>query len=314
MNKDKRVMKKYSETIDPILSQFKVTAAEYVEQIYKSAWDIDGQYILKRNSNSCEIEKSVEVNCFLNLKGLPVACYHKAVDGSFYVESNGGFYSLMTKLPNEEINPYQGDDAFAAKIGKQLGKAAADLHLALNEFKPVQKWDDVDLTAELHDWMIPEFACKRIVFDKGVLEMCLKFDSLYHSLPRQLIHRDMHISNLLFHKGCFCGYTDFDVGQKNTRLFDLCYLGCSLLVEHYKTEKDLSLWKIIFRSIIHEYDRILPLTNEEKKAIPVLFVFIEMLFAAFFSKIGQSAISQSCVDMTNWLYEHQNFISQSFSN
>ena len=57
-------MKKYSETIDPILSQFKVTAAEYVEQIYKSAWDIDGQYILKRNSNSRKIEKSVEVNCF----------------------------------------------------------------------------------------------------------------------------------------------------------------------------------------------------------------------------------------------------------
>ena len=43
-------------------------------------------------------------------------------------------------------------------------------------------------------------------------------------LPRQIIHRDFHGQNIIFNNGRLDGYTDFDLNEKNARLYDLCYL------------------------------------------------------------------------------------------
>lgn len=51
----------------------------------------------------------------------------------------------------------------------------------------------------------------------------------YDRLPRQLIHRDVHFGNFLFDHGEFSGYIDFDLSQKNIRIFDICYFLTGLL-------------------------------------------------------------------------------------
>jgi len=118
----------------------------------------------------------------------------------------------------------------------------------------------------------------------------------------------MHTGNLLFDDGKFSDSLDFDISQKNVRIFDICYLGCSLLVENYKDESKLKQWQEVFSGILTGYESIQPLDESEKNALPSLFIFIEVLFSAFFSEQNQLDSARSCINMANWLYIHINSI------
>jgi Ser/Thr protein kinase RdoA (MazF antagonist) len=156
----------------------------------------------------------------------------------------------------------------------------------------------------LSAWIIPEFEKNGVSFNNGVMDSIITFLSRdYKTLPRQLIHRDMHTSNLVYDNGVF-SYIDFDMCQKNVRVFDIVYLGCSQLVENYKDDTRLKQWHEIFTGILHGYNELLPLSDEEIKALPFLFVFDEMIFAAFYFKTGEPGIAESCLNMANWLYEN----------
>ena len=38
------------------------------------------------------------------------------------------------------------------------------------------------------------------------------------------------------------------------------------------------------------------------ESIPVLFLFDEILFTAFYFSIGQPEVAKSCIEMTKWVY------------
>ena len=292
--------------MNDVLARFGVAGHVSVEQIYKSVWSVGGKYILKRNSNAAQLDKSVEISEYLISKGIPVAKYIRAADGGFYIKHQDFYYCLMTRIPGAHIDPFVGD---CFQNGKTLGGVVAGLHLALSRFKPEFECYDADLIRELASWIMPELEAKHIAFHDGVLELCRAFEPLYRSLPRQLIHRDMHTGNLLFENGRFAGYLDFDISQRNIRVFDICYLGSSLLVENYRDEERLCLWKKIFSGIWRGYDEVSPLNDDEKRAVPALYVLNEVIFTAFFSKTGQPELCASCVDMTNWTFHNRALLS-----
>ncbi|HOV68711.1 MAG TPA: phosphotransferase [Clostridia bacterium] len=120
---------------------------------------------------------------------------------------------------------------------------------------------------------------------------------------KDAIHRDMHLGNLVFDNNRFNGYLDFDISQKNARIFDICYLGASMLVGNYTDRKKLQAWNEIFRGVIDGYQSINKLGGNELAASHMMFVLIEVIFAAFFAQLNQLDVSKSCVEMTNWLYE-----------
>ena len=79
-------------------------------------------------------------------------------------------------------------------------------------------------------------------------------EAVYDDLPKQLIHRDVHFGNFLFFEGNLSGYIDFDLSQRNIRIFDICYFLTGLLAE-------------------------------EKNAIPCVMECIEILCTAYFINI-----------------------------
>ena len=95
-----------------------------------------------------------------------------------------------------------------------------------------------------------------------------------------------------------------DISQKNIRVFDICYLGAGLLVENYQDAEKLFRWQKTFRGIIEGYEEITSLSSDEKQAVPIIFIMIELVFTAYFSKIGQAETSRGCIDMTSWLYHN----------
>jgi len=65
-------------TLQHILPLFGIDPSEPVKPIHKSAWDIGGQYILKKGANANELEKSMLLSGLLPAKGIPVPEYYAA--------------------------------------------------------------------------------------------------------------------------------------------------------------------------------------------------------------------------------------------
>jgi len=212
--------------IQDILPLFGIDPAEPVRQIYKSAWDVGGSYILKRGGDLAVLEKSVRLSELLATSGVPVPEY-----AGKPVQSEGAYFVLMKKITGSHIDPYKGKPY---KKGMTLGRLVAELHAALREIPEDFACPDADYMLQLDEYIVPE-----IHVPKRVLGYARAFGPLYEKLPRQLIHRDVHTGNMLFEDGVFTGWLDFDNAERNARLHDLCYLGATMLVGNYRSRRRL---------------------------------------------------------------------------
>ncbi|MCL2409452.1 MAG: phosphotransferase [Oscillospiraceae bacterium] len=282
-----------------ILAMFGIYAPERVEQIYKSAWSIDDKYILKTNSDKAQLDKSILLSDLLIKEKTPVPEFLTAPDGKRYVQIDDVYYTLMEKIDGHYLDPY-ADVPY--ENGIMLGELVADLHLALGKIGDEFECYDADYMNELDDWILKRIKENNVQISQEIIDYCYSFGPLYRTLPRQLIHRDVHMWNLLFNGRDFCGYLDFDNSQKNVRLHDLCYLGANLLVDNYQDQSRVTIWRDIFRGVLEGYSSVFELTENEIKAIPYMFVFIELTFAAAYAPQGQHELS---VDMTKWFYRNR---------
>ena len=87
-----------NETINKILSLFGVKHSDNITQVYKSAWNIDDKYILKRNTDSAQFDKSILFSNLLIEKKLPVARFYKTTEGKDYVLFDDAYFCLMNKI------------------------------------------------------------------------------------------------------------------------------------------------------------------------------------------------------------------------
>ena len=81
-----------------------------------------------------------------------------------------------------------------------------------------------------------------------------ELEPIYKELPRQLIHRDAHPSNMLFSAGRLTGLLDFELVRRGPRIFDLCYCASSLLVDGFEDCEKGQKWPSLFRSLVRGYE------------------------------------------------------------
>ena len=122
---------------------------------------------------------------------------------------------------------------------------------------------------------------------------------MYDKLPVQLIHRDEHLGNFLFDNGRFSGYIDFDLSQRNIRIFDVCYFMLGLLSEEEVLDISEEQWFEILKYFFAGYEQEHTLLPEEKQAVPYVMEAIELLFVAWF--MGQNDIK--CADNAMRIYQ-----------
>lgn len=79
-----------------------------------------------------------------------------------------------------------------------------------------------------------------------------------------------------------CRRFDFDLSQRNIRIFDICYFLTGLLTEEVEEAFTKKEWTESAETVIEGYESITPLSTEEKAAIPCVMECIEILFAAYF--------------------------------
>lgn len=114
-----------------------------------------------------------------------------------------------------------------------------------------------------------------------------RLNGIYGQLPKQLIHRDVHFGNFLFDEPHFSGYIDFDLSQRNIRIFDICYFLLGLLAEDKDVPLSTEEWLSIFSEVLAGYKSQIPLTDIEKLSIPYVMESIELLFTTYFLNLGK---------------------------
>ncbi len=270
---------------------------EEIKQIYPSAWLVGEQYVLKVYDNRDTLERNIKLLGVLAENDIPVAMVIPTKEGTFYVEEEGVFFVLTARLPGSNL--VQFDKNF--NIATQMGRIIGDLHVAFrNCEKEMEFWDN-SLLEELKGWIWTAFEKNNWEYvSKEVFEALVKrLEALYDKLPRQLIHRDVHFGNFLFDKGRFSGYIDFDLSQRNIRIFDLCYFLMGLLSEEEKQELAKEQWFEIVEKTLAGYEQMLPLNEAEKQAFPLVMEAIELLFVAWFTENN----NVHCAEDARKLYE-----------
>lgn len=284
------------EMVNKVIKSWDVAKSE-IKQIYDTAWQVGDDCILKVYDDVNMLERNIKIITILDDMNIPVGSIIMTKDNKTYVNDDTHYFILSEKLPGSNIVSMRGNMDVAYKMGEII----AALHLAFRECESQDEFWDNSLLSEMKGW-IGEALCNsswRYVSKEKYDETVSGLESLYDKLPVQLIHRDVHFGNFLFDKGEFSGYIDFDLSQRNIRIFDLCYFLLGLLSEEEKLEVTGEEWFEILENVFKGYEKTIALSTEEKQAVTYVMKSIELLFVAWFS--GQE--DKKCAEDAMKIYD-----------
>lgn len=150
------------------------------------------------------------------------------------------------------------------------------------------------------------FSRARAVSSKKLNELKGLFNRGDDELPRQIIHRDPNPSNILMTDKQW-GILDFDLAERNIRIYDPCYAATAILSESFEASNDQKLqkWCKIYKNILYGYDSVAKLTKTEWKAAPYVVLANQLVCTIWFSKKEQyQELYEINKKMTWWIIEH----------
>ena len=263
-----------------------------MEQRSESTWDVGGMYVLKHFRAAEDLSRSMKFSRLLSSHGIPVITFIPADDGQ--ITPQDSLYCLMTKLPGKHVDFYE-EQSLAHEMGRELAR----LHIALSDIESKTSCHDSNLLSDWHDRIKPGL---------GDVSTCMvqsidtAFCDMFPKLPHQLIHRDVHCHNVLFENGRLTGWLDFDLSHRNVRIFDIAYLLSGLLIGIIDNPVKVEKWRSIYIDLLHGYDEVNRLSDNERNAIPVLMIMIEFLFIWYWEEQGDSEQRGIALELATWLY------------
>jgi len=260
-----------------------------------SVWTIGEDYILKIAERE-SLLKNLAVAKALVSQGFAASVPVITKTGAEYLD--GERVTVLTR--GIKGNPLSKADRFGANraaFGYKYGESIARLHNALAAIETSIEAEDFDQYARIVDWALPEtkklnLQCNLGLSDSFFDDYTANFGELYPKLPKQLIHRDPNPSNILFADGEVSGFIDFDLSQRNIRLFDPCYCATGILSEWRGVDDIHEKWPSILQGILQGYDAVNPLTAEEKRSVHYVLCTIQMIFVAWLETQEGDAFSE----------------------
>ncbi len=280
-----------------------------IKQIYDTAWQVGDDYVLKVYQDEKMLKRNLKMLQLLAKQDIPVAQIVPSCDGAPYVTDNGSFYFLSRRLAGSNIT--QLDDGCG--IARSMGEIIARLHAAFQKCEPLDMLWDNSLLDEMNGWIkesMEKNGWPRISKEEYE-QVVSQLAAVYDQLPVQLIHRDIHFGNFLFADGVFSGYIDFDLSQRNIRIFDLCYFLLGLLSEEEGLKMTEETWFGFLRDVFAGYESILKLSEAEKKAVPYVMECIELLFIAWFDNEKDDSCAKNAYEIYKFVRRWEDRIGKS---
>lgn len=277
--KEKRKMESEKNKVKEIIKEYGMLAEP--KQIYSTAWDIENKYVIKKYENLTELKRNIEIITILSQENIPVPSIVKTLEGTEYVSDKNEYWIMTTKLKGNNIVGIKdcNDDWFY-----NMGMILARLHKAFDKCEDKINYWNNSLLGEMESWVSENISKEEIDYLKfwDMQESIDDLRKVYEELPKGLIHRDVHLGNFLFDNNEFSGYIDFDLSQKNIRIFDLCYFMLGLLLEEEENRIGDDVWFEFLKYFVEGYHSEIPLSQVERESIEIVMENIELLFVGYF--------------------------------
>ena len=260
-----------------------------------SACYVGDAYVLKYTANLGKLMNHIEVSKAIESIGLLAASPIVTTDGQEYIQDGELYFYVTKRLSGTQMVSHHFGDGDARFVGEIIGQ----LHLALSKIEDCVS--DADLLATVRDWALQNAKQALGLTDDFCKEYLDTFVALYPKLPRQIIHRDPNPGNIICSQNQW-GFIDFDLAERNARIYDPCYAATAVLSERFG--KDNEKWLAVYRNIVCGYDSVAHLTDEERKAIPYVILANQFVCVAWFAGQDKYAeLFETNKKMTIWLID-----------
>ena len=286
-----------------ILEHWDITY-KHMTEIQKDVWSIDEAYFLKADNNR-DVIRNIPIYEELRENGIPAPEVIRTIEGNYYLELDHKYYYMTCKLGGRHLS--KEDVINNSVTARLIGQATAKLHKGFRVIMPKHNFKEMNLLQELNGWItenIKEYAPNSFTY--GIIEECSwELERLLPDLPRQLIHRDLHLGNLLFNDNEITGYIDFDLSQINIRMFDIAYMMVGWIVDSVNDEEFTTSWKQAVQLILKGYQEELKLSGAEVEALPIIMCSIEILFVAYFESMRDRENVNKAEECLKWLWSNK---------
>jgi len=262
----------------------------------ENAFCIGQDYVLKYTANFGKLKKHIELSKALENIGLISAVPVPTAEGAEYIRDGELYYCLTRRLPGRQMV----SSCFGEGDGRFVGEIIGRLHLALKTVDACVT--DADLPGTVRNWALPRAKEALGLSEAFCEEYLAAFSRLYPALPRQIIHRDPNPGNIIC-AGNKWGFIDFELAERNVRIYDPCYAATAVLSETFGQENEK--WLEICRDILLGYDSVARLTEAEREAVPYVILANQFACVAWFAEQDKyREILEINKRMTLWLIEN----------
>lgn len=267
----------------------------------ENAYYIGEDYVIKFSANYGSIKNSISITNSLAKSNLPVAEIIKTVEDSEYLQDGELYFVVTKRIKGSQL---KCEDIFKnIDIAYQIGGNIARLHNALKAFDE-NNYKKSDILNDVKS------AFPKVQDSVNISDEHLKnFSAVFDKLPMQIIHRDINPSNMIFDKGEFKGFIDFDLTEVNIRIFDICYCATAILSECFNnSDIDKNKWLEIFDNLVNGYERITPLSEYEKQALLDVIYSIQIICIEYFNQYDKfDNLTKTNIDMLKWIINKLDF-------
>ena len=270
----------------------------------ENAYYVGEDYVIKFSPNLGKLKNSIDISKKLADVGLVAATPILSTDGEEYIADGELYFCVTKRIKGKQMQPgamYEGDYKEKARyIGEiigQLDRALENADVLVN---------DTNTYESVVNWAIPQLEGKMDLPKELLNNYKNDFGKAYRAIPRQVIHRDPNPGNIILSEKEW-GFIDFELSERNVRIFDPCYAATAILSESFAEgdAQKLIKWVYIYKNIIYGYDAVVTLTDEEKWAVPYVVLSNQLLATAWFSdKEKFKELYEVNKKMTEWIAGH----------